>query len=257
VRATLSIVERYGVEGSRGSGEHVPRPIDPAAVAPRSADALEEPLGGLRLEARQRRLLEALEAKDRLLGDLYRSGLEILDRDDLPDHAALVSHEFRELMEKLPKSFDLPVRRPLQLRVRVRELAASLDRAKEVSGSHDGERWDGPIDDALRGFLMGADSWFEEVAAELRSRREAAKDFLFADQGVPLPAILERQEIEKWNELEVFFQSVSHHGRSCTERELATSVGDLEALLIGRLKLAVAEEYDEIDRLIEEGEGHA
>jgi hypothetical protein len=37
-------------------------------------------------------------------------------------------------------------------------------------------------------------------------------------------------------------------------RELEDNVGDLEALLMSRLKLFVIEEYEEIDRLIEQGE---
>jgi hypothetical protein len=139
------------------------------------------------------------------------------------------------------------------------ECGSSLEKAKVGSPSHDGERWDGQIDDSLRAFLSEADRYFEQVEAELRSRREAAQDFLRATEsgGAPLPQVIEKREVDKWNDLEVFFQNVSHHRRPTNQRELETNVGDLEALLVSRLKLAVVEEYDEIDRLIEEGEAGA
>src|SRR6266545_760453 len=153
-----------------GGGRPLSRPPEPGVTGGENAEAALAPdaPGGLRLGDRQRRLLEALAGQSELLRDLYRSGREILGREELPDHPALVAHEFRELMEKLPNTFDLPVHQSVQLRVRMRELAGSLEKAKVGSPSHDGERWDGQIDDSLRAFLSEADRHFEQVEAELR-----------------------------------------------------------------------------------------
>lgn len=214
---------------------------------------------GLRVSDLQRQLLEALNATNHMLGNIYRSGLECLQREDLPDQAAIVAHEFRELMEKLPRAFDLPVHTSVQLRPRLRGLATSLERAKAESRSYTDDNWDGEIDEPLRGFLSDAERLFEEAEADLRSRREAATALVRAGESgrAPMPEALEKREVNTWNDLEVYFQNVSHHRHQTTVRELEAQVGDLEGLLVSRLKVAAIEEYDEIDRLVEEGEADA
>jgi hypothetical protein len=230
-----------GLEAERGLGE--------------LRDSLATPLPQ-RLTDRQQRLLGALQDRNELLGTMYLSGVALLDLEALPEHPVIVAHIFRELMDKLPKSFDLPVRQSIQLRVRVRELAQLLEHAKTDSRAHDGANWIGEIDDPLRGFLSEIDALFRDAEADLQSRRDAATAFLRSTESsaAPSPLVIERRQLAKWNELERFFQGVSHHGRSVAHRELEDNVGDLEALLMSRLKLFVIEEYEEIDRLIEQGE---
>jgi len=212
----------------------------------------------LRLSDQQRRLIDALDAKDALLGSLCRDGLDLLQREELPHHPVIVSHVFRELMDKLPRAFDVPVH-SVQLREALRGLAESLQRAKNQSHSHTDDGWDGDIDDPLRDFLSEAGQLFDQAEVDLRSRREAARGLVRASEAgrPPMPQAIEQGVVDKWNELEVYFQGVSHHGRATDQRELEAKVGELESLLVGRLKVAVIEEYEEIDRLIEEGEAGA
>jgi hypothetical protein len=130
----------------------------------------------LRLSDLQRRLLEALNATGEMRGNIYQSGLELLQREDLPDQVVIVAHEFRELMEKLPRVFDLPVQTSMQLRPRLRGLATALQRAKAESRSYTSDGWDGEIDQSLRTFLLDAEELFADAEADLRSRCEAARD---------------------------------------------------------------------------------
>ena len=179
-----------------------------------------------RLSDLRRRLLEALNAAGEMLGNTYQSGLELLQREDLPDQVVIVAHEFRELMEKLPRVFDLPVQTSVQLRPRLRGLATALQRAQVESRSYTSDGWGGEIDHSLRTFLSDAEKLFADAEADLRSRREATRDLVRAGESgrAPMPQALEKREVDRWNDLEVYFQNVSHHRHQTNVRELEAYV---------------------------------
>jgi hypothetical protein len=67
----------------------------------------------------RKRLLEALGGVDQGIADMYDGATRMIDDIDFPDGLSLGAHAMRELMEKLPKIFDVPAGQNFSLRNRI------------------------------------------------------------------------------------------------------------------------------------------
>lgn len=205
---------------------------------------------------RRERIIAALEERAPSLVDLYKAGVALLEWNDVPAHAALVAHEFRELMDKLPRILDLPTVRPPQVRERLRDLEDRFGRAAKASSCHSDGVWAGKIDDSLRQFLEELRAWFEQPDIDLRTRRNAARDLIRATDpsGAPMPQVIEDRELARWNAIEQYLIDTAHHRIRPPLEEVLGYVDDLEDFLASRMRPPAAEEYAEIDQLIAEAE---
>jgi hypothetical protein len=211
----------------------------------------------------QRALYAALCNRHPKLGSMYLGALMVLRQDGNPERLALASHNFRELMEKLPRYADLPAAlptpptRPGGVKDKVQQLGALWKRAATKSRCHRDGNWSGEIDSALVKFLAGFGefySWFED---EIPTVKKAVGEFLrrLDPARAPLPQTIEVMRIQEWRSCEEFFIAVSHHGKETTDSELNEWVIALERFLLERLIPRTFEDYDLIDALIKEGEG--
>ena len=206
-----------------------------------------------RLSGQQRALFGALAEKEHRLATIYRGALGVLADAKNPDRFALTAHGIRELMEKLPVYLDLPVKQnPPSLGMKVREFAECWDRLKYVSSRESNS------DDVDR-FLRKSDEFFEWFESDRPSRRQSVQTMLrgLDPGGSTLPEPIENLQIAAWQKCDSFFQSVSHHRKSCKEEDFRRWLGVLEAFLLDRLRPRTFADQDEILSIIKEGEENA
>ena len=212
---------------------------------------------GLVLSGQQQALLTALIGLDPQLGVMYRGGLHVFHQDGNPDREALAAHAIRELMEKLPQFVDVPTRekikRPASLGVKVREL---------------GDAWVTVSTEAMSATTVTAKlqkfhikikeffDWYEQTFIKRREQTAAALRGIDAT-GRSLPTPIEDLHIKHWGLCNDFFQTISHHGRTCSREEFVAWLDDLEKFLLDRMLPRTFETFSALDEIIAEGEADA
>src|SRR5438105_2713154 len=116
----------------------------------------------LELDPRQRELHAALHRKEPTLASMYAGGLLVMRQGPNPERLVLAAHSFRELMEKLPPSFDVPdPRGPRDLGSEVKNLRAKWDAMMGKTKCREEAVWCGELDGPLRGVLRDLEAFFE------------------------------------------------------------------------------------------------
>ncbi len=122
-------------------------------LAPDGVSIPETP-GGPILSSQQRALYYSLSVLDRGLGSMYLGAIMVLSYGANPDCLPLAAHGIRELMEKLPRRFNVPmIAQAEKLMDKVRELERSWNDALGKTKSHCGQSWAGAVDPPLAKFL--------------------------------------------------------------------------------------------------------
>jgi hypothetical protein len=212
------------------------------------------------LQPQQDALHRALSNTAAKLGTMYMGALVVLDQGSNPDRFALAAHGIRELMEKLPTYLDLPMQAHSEsLKSKVREIEDCWGRASGSSMCHKNGDWGGTVDQPLQKFLRSLQSFFSWFSKHhTRRRSETLEAVRKMDcSGRRLPERLEEINVKSWEEIWDFFVSVAHHRRLPDAAEFMQWLDALERFLLDRLSPRVFSDFDEIDKIIGEGEGNA
>ncbi len=213
----------------------------------------------------QRRLHEALLARDRELADMYVGALVVLgaggEGGGSPDSFAQAAHSVRELMRLLPRRIR---KVPMQaggerMGDRVGNLRTEWDKAMAQSACHRDGKWSGAIDMPLSRFLTKAGAFFQWLKQERPSHRDAVGEMLrkLDPSGVQVPRSLEEEVLRTWRDLYGFFNRVAKHDVRPPADKFEEELGRLEGTLLKVLRPRTFEDFDEIDRIVEEGERDA
>jgi len=204
-------------------------------------------------------LLEALRERDERFAAIYEGVVHAMATLDLPDRLSLAAHAMRELMERLPLAFDVPIDEKGKVFERVREVEATWEQAQTKSSCRTSDGWGGQIDGPLGKLLASVEKLVDERKRSWPSRSEVAVDLM--NQLEPAlgrrSAPLVKTEADEWDGIRRYFERVSHHHHLFEEFE--TSTGDfedrvrrVEGLLLNKLRPPTAEDFEEIDRLMGE-----
>jgi hypothetical protein len=128
----------------------------------------------------QQALYTALIEKEPRLAPMYLGSLAVIRQHDNPDRLAFAAHGLRELMEKLPRYFNVPAQTQPDIQEKLRMLVQTWDHVVSRSKCHDNGKWNGPIDDLLRGFLNKIASFFELRKQHILTRKQSAAKLLRA-----------------------------------------------------------------------------
>ena len=116
-----------------------------------------------------------------------------------------------------------------------------------------------PIDTSLAVLLrkfLDFVSWHRLHQPQQRVRAAAIISGLDPTR-VALPAPIRDSRAEEWRQCQSFFVQVAHHGGDWSEADFVQWVDFFEEMLIGYLQPQTFTDWEEIDALIAEGEGHA
>lgn len=212
------------------------------------------------LSGQQRLLYEALVDLD-ATASIARSrtaemylGVVMLRRraewDDNPDIHAFAAHGLRELMEKLPRSLDVPVAQGAGMTDRVRTLTRAWEKFESAAEPKREARLRKFLD-ATKAFAM----WFN---AQHTSRTQRAGRIIdrLDPRGMTLPAPIKDAHADIWNECHRYFENVSHHREEDLE-SFDAYLDTLEQFLLDRLRPRTYEDQEALKALIAEAEGHA
>lgn len=209
------------------------------------------------LVPQRQHLREALLARDPRLADIYEAVTHLMGRDDVPDALSLTAHAMRELMDNLPLAFDLPVDQKHRLFSRLDQLGSAVAQAIDNSTCRNGNGWSGEIDEHLAKVVEITEVLIEERRQYWPSRRVTAGELMIRlEPGPGRPEKLREEETKFWVEARHYFEEVSHHhhvfGKLSIDGEaFGELVRMVERLLLAKLRPSTAQEYSEIDRLME------
>jgi hypothetical protein len=211
-----------------------------------------------RLNNQQQTLNKAILEKDTDLSTMYLGALTVLDSEN-PDRHALAAHGLRELMEKIPRIVEIRIKAGKDtLKTRVINLESLWKTTCKRSDCRRSKVWKGEIDKHLSKWLKEADKffrWFNEHRP--RRRAETAATLRGLDgSGRILPPPLEDLNIRKWEDIRDYFEGVSHHRTFQSPEEFNQWLDALEVMLLDMLRPRTYEEFDLIDKIIQEGEGN-
>jgi hypothetical protein len=208
----------------------------------------------------QERVHEALAERSQELAGTYLGAVKVFQDKDNPDRLALAAHGLRELIEKIPRYWDIPVRqREEKMGDKVQRLKPSWDSACRVSQCRQVNSWEGEIDKPLQAFLDGVGSFFQWVEENRPRRKEAARNSIRAIDAAqaPPPPQLENENVREWEDIRDFFVNVAHHqSLGVTPETFEERMLQLERFLLERLKPQTVEDFGIIDSIIQEGEAN-
>lgn len=214
----------------------------------------------LKLSGPQQALYEALGVKDQRLANMYLGALKVLADTDNPDRLAQASHSLRELLEKLPRHLDVPVRtKRYRLRDKIQNLRRGWHGVMKHSDWPGNPAWSGTINAPLRGFLKKAQGFFAWFEVEYPTRKEqTAKVLRSLDPlGRPLPVPIERLRVEEWDRCHRYFEGVGHHNFVPSPEDFDLWLFSLERFLMDQLCPRTFEDHSHLDQIITEGEANA
>ena len=216
---------------------------------------LDDPL--INLTGQQRALLSALREIDERYDDelsfanIYYGAIMAMKDSHNPESYAHCGHSIRELIEKLPRAFEIPVpHRSDNMGQRVNALKEKWEKVEESRNYSQG--YDGDITQDLKKFLDGAEEFFKWVEENRLSRKQRAKEVIRKTDPLDsrIPATLEDIQAKTLQTFDRYFNGVSHHQFEPRGEEFLTWVERLEYFLLERLRPRTFDDYDKIDRII-------
>jgi hypothetical protein len=212
---------------------------------------------GVSIPEQQQVLLEALRERDARLATIYEAVIDVMTAEDLPDQLSLAAHAMRELMERLPLAFDVPIHQKSSVINLIREVERDLLRAQEISSCRTSDGWKGPIDAPLAKLLATVEKLAEDRQQDWPSRSEVAVALMHQLEpalGRRSPAMV-KPEAAAWANIRRYFEQVSHHHHvfesfETSSNDLEERIRTVEGLLLNKLRPPTAEDFREIDQLM-------
>lgn len=207
------------------------------------------------IEHHQNALLQELCKRDNLLGDIYLGALRVLADAENPTRFNLVGHNFREILDKLPKLLGIAISK-VSMKSKVIELRDVWENYLAQSVVPDrSNKWGDTIELPLLRYLEKSETFFTWID-ENRSKRKveverAIDEFEHSSLGMPNP--IKALRIKEWLLYYDYFVKAAHHG-TVEPDEFRANQFSFEQYLLDRLSPRTFKDIKEIDELIKQGE---
>src|SRR5208283_3153509 len=111
-------------------------------------------------------------------------------------------------------------------------------------------------DGLIANLLKRLEEFFEWFKTHHPRRKAEIDEILYKLEGSELrsPQVLRKQNVDYWDEMRNYFQSIAHHGKETTMEDFENRLAALEKFLLDRLSPQTFADFDEIDQIIREGE---
>ena len=221
----------------------------------------------LNLSNQQQAVFEALNeldlqtAQTHKLSSMYLGALRVISDKSNLDRFPQAAHSIRELMEKLPRWFNIPTKAQNEsLKNKVIEIENRYSGVlKQTKNYSDNGEWAGNIDMPLKKFLASVGDFFKWFESHSPRRKAEQREMLNSLDvaGRKLPEPLAKHEVEGWNLLMGYFNSITHHGRLGEENEFLLYLEELEKIILDKRKPQTSNDLNKIDEIIEKGNSNA
>jgi hypothetical protein len=192
-------------------------------------------------------LLGVLLEKDESVAKMYAGALMARSFDTNPDYLSQACHSIRELIDNLPKYFEVPIQRTDSLTNKVNALRAAWDREPRVRISS--------AEALSERFAVKVAEFFQWHEAQFPTRREVARNTVreLSTSSRLLPHPIETLRAEEWMKIRDWFIGATHHG-ACSEDEFDQWLDVFESFMLNLSKPRPFDNADVIDALIRKGE---
>jgi hypothetical protein len=203
-------------------------------------------------------IYHALQRRSERIARMYIGAHYALNDNANPERLCCAAHEIRELMEKVPEIVDIRAVSAVEIKGKVRELSGAYEAAvgKTLLSA---PNWGGTVDSAMAKLLEQMREFMEWVKTNVTKRGDDVLNMFrpLDGPGRVLPPDLEEEMMREWKKMRRFFQNVSHHQYSAKPEEFENQLQALELFLLRKFSPPTFPNFDEIDAIIEEGEGEA
>ena len=199
------------------------------------------------LKSEQLALLGVLFERSTSIATMYVGAVMAREAVSNPEHLSQACHSLRELIDNLPKYFDIPVEPSGKLGAQVNLLQTHWKREARVkNGSTE------PVSNKFAKMLSAFFQWNDD---NFPTRRELARSIIrnLDATGRPLPRPIEDLRAEEWMKIRDFFVGATHHG-PCSQEDFDSWLGVFESFMLALAKPRTFDNADAIDALIQEGE---
>lgn len=211
----------------------------------------------LSLKGHQLALLKALKEIDDnhsepfSVADMYYGGLSVLADEKNPERIVLSAHCFRELIEKLPLTFDIPIpHHSGNMGEKVNILKIKWEGTLKKLDCNSENEWKGEIDQPLKQYLDSSRDFFQWHKEHRLTRTERPKQLSrkLDPSDDPMPSKLENIEAKTWIMHHSHFDGVSHH--TLLPEDYPSWIEHFERFLLDRLKPRTFNDQAEIDKIV-------
>jgi hypothetical protein len=214
-----------------------PTPQVPDSVAQSSQ------LHSSELTGAQSALVRALLEKNESVAMMYVGAIRARAATNNPDHLSQACHSIRELIDNLPKYFEVPVEPSGRLGDRVNALADRWQKEKRVKNNSE--------EVISEGFAKQLEKFFIWKQENFIKRREVAR-ITVRDLDVSrrrLPGAIEDLRALEWMKIRDFFVASTHHG-TCTADDFDAWVEVFERFMLDLTRPRTFETAAALDDLI-------
>jgi hypothetical protein len=206
-------------------------------------------------------LYQALNEVHESLASMYLGAFFAYQQTENPDRLALVSHAYREIMEKLTRHKNVPIviNKADSLTTKVRTLQKSWEQiAKTQVAQPEGNA--SSIDalemTKLTKFLKASRDFFDWVATHRPTRKKQVESIIrgLDPAGRTLPKPIEKLRVAEWDRCHSYFELVSLHSLDTTLQEFDEWTRVLDGFLLERLRPRTFVDRETIRSIIQEGE---
>lgn len=212
------------------------------------------------LEPLQSQLYSALKARSETLARMYFSALQVFAQIENEDRIHLTAHAMRELMGKLPEVIDVPIEDGAK-----QSLGSFVSNVNEewikmcTKSRWPGDpKWDGEVDPDLKKFLLKIEIMLEAELRIKKDRRTVVQSVIRKQNfnSTFLPSDIEELRIKEWMMYQKYFVKIAHFNLT-NEEEFLGYLKEFENFLLNYLEPRTFDVYDEIKKLIVDGESNA
>jgi len=199
------------------------------------------------LNPAQLTLLGVLNDKSEEVAAMYVGALMARATVDNPEYLSQACHSLRELIDNLPKYFDVPVEPSGRLGDQTNALHEHWKRERRAKN--------GGLEPLSEKFIQKLSEFFQWIEENRPKRREVARRTIreLDASGRSLPRPIEDLRAQEWLAIRDFFVSSTHHG-TCSPDDFDAWLEALESFVLGLTKPRTFDNADAIDELIREGE---
>lgn len=199
------------------------------------------------LKSGQLALLGVLVEKSEAVAAMYIGAIMTRAAEDNPEHLSQACHSLRELIDNLPKYFDVPVEPSGRLGDQTNALHQRWKREPRVKNA--------TSEPLTEKFVLKLSEFFKWIEENFPKRKEVARITIreLDASGRSLPRPIEDLRAQEWLAIRDFFVGSTHHG-TCSLEDFDTWLDELESFVLGLTKPRTFDNADAIDALILEGE---
>lgn len=168
----------------------------------------------IRLEKHQQELHGALSERAPMLADVYFGAIVVLGQAGNPDRLAHSAHSIREVMDRLARTSDAPIRKKgPDTNSLIQPIADAWEKLISSNEWPGKPPWESEINASLRKFLKSCQKLIPKIRETRKKNKDQASDLIESHNvhELSLPTNILENRAREWMDYRKVFVGVAHH----------------------------------------------